>query len=584
MNTSDKNTDTYLLGLDISAGSVFGMVGYCDKSRFIVKDSESEDYASSFVSECDLNDTDKVSEAVKRIKQSLEDRCAQEFNEVFLSVPSAFLKTMDVHASLLFEEVTIIKDVHIYSLYQKSIKDACDRLNSRTDSHRKYYCLSKDMVKYSLDDELTDDLVLKKGSKIGIEMVCTFLSYDAVEALESIASNAGLKAKLTLSPCADAYILLNDEFKDKNTAVLNINGEGSDLSIITDGMLVSCTEINDLAGSLADSLAEYILVEPDEAEKIIKRIETSKETEFEDILGLNHTITKKDVYEKLLTPLKNLSRCAYEEIIRLNAIKKIDAIIVTGELSKFCEHAAFLKNDTDIPVSFFDLKSEDILNKVSVLEDSRKLNYVTVKTAGAVLNSLTGINSFINVSINDDVIKLYDNNRLTVLDAAMQIGLDKNALFARLGDSLTFILNGKEQTVKGEPGENCTLILNGEECALNSYLHDNDSIKLIPSTKGIKGSITLGGLNKVSPKLSFTVNNMNVSLPVVCSVNGKMYNNSYEIKDGDQVEIPDYLTVDRILELLDITLKDNQKVTVNGETSHINTKVYSNSSVDVINI
>lgn len=583
MNALDNYEDSYLFGLDICAGSVYGMIGLYDGNRFIVKDEETLYYDSAFISECDLNDIDKVSESVKAVKDRLMERCGKELIDAVISVPSVFLKTLDVHGNLSFEEETIIKDVHIYSLYQKSIKEACDRLNARNDLQRKYYCLSKNQIRYFLNEELTDDLVLKKGNKIGIEMICTFVSYDAVEALETIAKNAGIKAGFVLSPIADYYIF-NEDCKDKNIALLNINGENSSLCVMEDSSLVSYTEINDLAGSLSDSLAEYILVEPDEAERIIKKIETSKETEYEDILGLTHTVSKKEIYEKLLTPLKNLSRCAYEEIIRLNAVKKIDAAFITGEMSKFCEHAAFLKNDTDIPVYYFNLKSEDVLNQIAVSDDNIKISYDCVKTAGAVLCFLKGNDSFINVSINDDYIKLYDNKKLSVLDAAMQIGLDKNALFARLGDSLTFTLNGKEQTVKGEPGENCTLFLNGEECALNSLLHDGDRIKLIPSTKGIKGSITLGGVNKVSPKLNFAVNKMNVSLPVVCSVNGRMYSNSYELMDNDNVEVPDFLTVERILELLDLSLKDNQKVAVNGETADLNTKVYSNSSVDIINI
>lgn len=583
MNALDNYEDSYLFGLDICAGSVYGMVGLYDGNRLIVKDEEIIFYDSSFVKECDLDDIDKVTESVKAVKESMEARCGIELKNAVLCVPSVFIKTLDVHGILSFEEETIVKDVHIYSLYQKSIKEACARLNARSDLQRKYYCLSKNRVKYYLNEELTEDLVLKKGNKIGIEMECTFISYDAVEALETIAKNSGLNAKLVLSPVADAHILYDEDFKDKNIAVLNISGENSSLCVIEDSSLVSYTEINDLAGSLSDSLAEYILVEPDEAERIIKRTETSKETEYEDILGLTHTVGNKEVYEKLLTPLKNLSRCAYEEIIRLNALNKIDSVVITGEMSKFCEHAAFLKNDTDIPVSYFNLKSEEVLNKIAA-DENMKIGYDCVKTAGALLVSLTGTDSFINVSINDDFIKLYDNKRLSVLDAAMQIGLDKNALFARLGDSLIFTINGEEQTVKGEPGENCTLFLNGEECALNSLLHDGDSIKLIPSTKGIKGGITLGGVNKVSPKLNFTVNKMNVSLPVVCSVIGSMYSNSYELKDNDNVEVPDFLTVERILELLDLSLKDNQKVAVNGETADLNTQVYSNSSVDIINI
>ena len=112
-------------------------------------------------------------------------------------------------------------------------------------------------------------------------------------------------------------------------------------------------------------------------------------------------------------------------------------------------------------------------------------------------------------------------------------------------------------------------------------MHANDYIKLIPSTKGAKGSVKLGKLNTSNKKLNIVVNDMNVTLPNLCTVNGEIAVDSYKIKDGDEVEVLDYLTVSQVLELLDINLDDNKYVTVNNSPADLNTRVYSRFKVDI---
>ena len=52
--------------------------------------------------------------------------------------------------------------------------------------------------------------------------------------------------------------------------------------------------------------------------------------------------------------------------------------------------------------------------------------------------------------VNDERVKLYDNSKLTVLDAALQAGYRKEELFPERGHSLHYFLNGKKQEAKGK--------------------------------------------------------------------------------------------------------------------------------------
>ena len=306
-----------------------------------------------------------------------------------------------------------------------------------------------------------------------------------------------------------------------------------------------------------------------------------EEVEYEDILGIQSTITRKEVLDILDSHIKEMTKMVSDEIIRLNGGNKVGAIFVVGGGGRIEGYTQSLAEIHDIQVNRVALRGEEVMGKIEFKDNSVSKDSLIVTPLGICLHFYEDNNSFISVSLNDDRLKLYDNGNVTVVDAVMQIGLDNNALFPRRGDSLDFTLNGEPKSIKGELGEPCVVYLNSELTNLHAVLHANDYIKLIPSTNGAKGSVTLGKLNKGNTKLSIVVNRMNVTLPNLCTVNGEIAVDSYKIQDDDDVEVLDYLTVAQVLELMDINLTENQYVTVNNAPAESDTKVYSRFDVEI---
>lgn len=54
---------------------------------------------------------------------------------------------------------------------------------------------------------------------------------------------------------------------------------------------------------------------------------------------------------------------------------------------------------------------------------------------------------------NNERVKLYDNDKLTIVDAVMQVGFPNEKLFPRRGKELNFTVNGKVRLVRGQAGE-----------------------------------------------------------------------------------------------------------------------------------
>ena len=55
------------------------------------------------------------------------------------------------------------------------------------------------------------------------------------------------------------------------------------------------------------------------------------------------------------------------------------------------------------------------------------------------------------VSVNGRQIKIYDNNRLTVMDAAIQIGFPKDNIFPRRGKELIYYVNDMLKKMDNTP-------------------------------------------------------------------------------------------------------------------------------------
>ncbi|MBP5564854.1 MAG: rod shape-determining protein [Lachnospiraceae bacterium] len=580
--SASETKEGLVFGLDIGTRAVVGVVGYREKDTFVVKAIESIEHESRAMIDGQIHDINKVAVTVGEIKERLEKKCKITLKDVCIAAAGRVLKTEEVHVEIEYDDETLILEEQVFDLISKGVEEAYKKFQSENEFGEKYYCVGKSVIKYFMNDMFILNLLNHKARKIACDMICTFLPYDVVEGLYAAVEIAGLDvANLTLEPIAAIEVAIPEKFRMLNIALVDVGAGTSDICITKDGSVVAYGMIPIAGDSLTEIIANYCLVEFNEAEKIKKGIEHADEVEYEDILGLKNTISKKDVLELLDSHIREMAKQASDEIIRLNGGNKVSAIFVVGGGGRIENYTKYLAETQDIQVNRVAVRGEDVMGKIIFKDDSVVKDSLIVTPLGICLHFYEENNSFVNVSINDERLKLYDNGNLAVVDAVMQIGLDNNALFPRRGDSLVFTLNGEEKVVKGELGEACVVYLNSELTNLHAPLHANDIINLVPSTKGEPGSMTLARLNSSNPKLKITVNKMNVTLPNLCTVNGEIEVDSYSIQNGDDVEVLDYLKVSQVLELLDMELKDNEVVFVNNEEADMNTKVYARFNLEI---
>ena len=185
------------------------------------------------------------------------------------------------------------------------------------------------------------------------------------------------------------------------------------------------------------------------------------------------------------------------------------------------------------------------------------------------------------VRFNGERIKLYDNNRLTIVDAALQAGFPNNELFPKRGTPINFTVNGVARLVRGEAGEGAVVTMNGKPASINTPLEPNSEIVIEPSTAGEAAVYKISQRDEYNHSvITFVINGRKVSCPRFVQVNGRLEPEDYSIRENDVIETRNYYTVRQIAQFMDLVIDTDQMIFVNNEEADLDTLVYENFSVE----
>ena len=304
----------------------------------------------------------------------------------------------------------------------------------------------------------------------------------------------------------------------------------------------------------------------------------AKSITYKDVMGLKQKLTPSDVREMYADTVENMTKEISEKIKELNGGKSVNAVFVVGGGGKAFGFTESLANHLGIPKERVALRGEEVLGDVNFLVEGVKKDPLLVTPIGICMNFYNQKNHFIYVNINDERIKLYDNDHLTVVDAAMQIGFPNESLFPKRGKSISFNLNNKLKMIKGDLGEAAHITVNGHEANINTKIAKNDKIYIKESTAGEDATYTVGQLPEYKESISFMINGVNVTCPKFAEVNKELVTASYSIKDGDEIHIRDYYTVLQILQFMDFD-STGKAIYVNGHKASEDEPVYGGFKV-----
>jgi len=571
----------YVFGLDIGTRSIVGTVGYMERDRFVVVAQLAVEHETRAMIDGQIHDISKVGQTIKKVKNQLEERINSELNDVCIAAAGRVLRTVDVHTEIQFESEKNVKEEDVYALNSKAVETAYDEFLKKDNQGTHFYCVGNSVVKYYLNDYPIQNLVDHKAQSIGVDLIATFLPNDVVDGLYKAVEYAGLHVlNLTLEPIAAMMVAIPENYRMLNIALVDVGAGTSDISITKDGSIVSYGMLPIAGDILTEAIAGKCLVDFNTAEQIKMDYSFGREIKFIDIMGLSQVITKEELDETILPIVDKMAKDVADKLIDLNGGKPVSAVFVVGGGGKIPYYTEKLAGYLGIQPERVAIRGREVMGKIDFKDETIEKDSLLVTPIGICLSYYEQSNNFIFVTFNQERVKLYNNGRLAVVDAAMNADFASDGLFPRRGDELVFKVNGKERIVRGELGETAVITVNGKAADIHTEVHENDIINVIVSTKGKPAMRTVKELPEALHTIDIVLDGKNVSLPVVAYVNDEPKTEFYEIQAGDDVVIADYYTVRQIVEVLDISVNAGLSVMVNNQEASYETKVYANFKVD----
>lgn len=575
-----RYTGQLVFGLDIGTRSIVGTVGYRSGSHFVVMAQRVKEHETRAMLDGQIHDIQKVGETIADVKMQLENAVGRRLNEVCIAAAGRVLRTITTHIEYPFTSDKEISQEDIYGLVSAGVEQAYQEfLTINEEEEAKFYCVGHSVVRFYLNGYPMGNLEGHKARTIGVDLIATFLPDDVVDGLYKSVELAGLSvASLTLEPIAAIQLAIPERFRMLNIALLDVGAGTSDISITNDGCILAYGMIPIAGDALTEEIARHCLVDFATAEQIKRDAGEMDTISFTDIMLLPQTISSEEIKGVVAKLIESMAEQAAEKIKELNGDKSVSAVFVVGGGGKMPGYTDAIADKLGIARERVALRGEEVMQQIIFEEDVKK-DSLLVTPIGICLNFYEQSNNFIFVNFNDTRIKMYDNNKLSVADAAMQAQFPNDGLFPKRGKAVTFTVNGKQRMARGELGEAAIIIVNGERGDINTPIHANDIIKVIESTAGEPAHVTLGELPETGEILSVYVNDKKISVPRFASVNGILKSNYYEIQEQDTVEILNYYTVKQLTEFMDVVIDPYMNLYVNNKLADLNTPVYENFSV-----
>ena len=571
----------YVFGLDIGTRSIVGTVGKRnDVGQFMVSAQVSKEHETRAVIDGQIHDIPTVAKTIREIKGELEQITGMVLQDVCIAAAGRVLKTKRVHAEHEFATETKVTEEHIRSLDLLGVEQAYDLIREDVkDESTKFYCVGYTTVEYFLNGYSMASIEMHKATCIGVDLVATFLPDEVVDGLYTSVEEAGLHvASMTLEPIAAIQVAIPENFRLLNIALVDVGAGTSDISIVKDGSIVAFGMMPLAGDEITEAIARNYLVDFQTAEKVKKNAMRRKQVSFKNIMGETVKVTSEEVLQAVQEAVSEITGKISDKIIELNGGKTVSAVFVVGGGGKLKGFVETMASHLQLPKNRVAIRGAEVLREVIFAQKEIKKDSTLVTPVGICLNYYEQKSNFIHVMVNDERVKLYDNSKLTVLDAALQAGYRKEELFPERGHSLHYFLNGKKQEAKGRLGEAAEIYIGEDSTGLNTKIGDKDVIHIKPATRGEPGRVQLNELEECRKEISLQVCGKVVLCPREILVDGRPASVFYEVKEGDRVDVSDSSNLGQVLDFLG--MDKERKMSVNGRQAELSDKVFDHGVIE----
>ncbi len=331
MNQMNMNEEETVFGLDIGTRNVVGTVGFRQGEKFIVVAQEIREHQTRAMVDGQIHDINRVAATIADIRQALQEKTGIKLDEVCIAAAGRVLKTMNVHVDMDLDKERNVTREDMNTLISMGVDNAFAEFQEKNDTDMHFYCVGYSVVKYDINGLWMSQPEHHKAKKLGADIIATFLPDDVVDGLYSAVELAGLKvANLTLEPIAAIRVAIPEKFRLLNIAMVDVGAGTSDISITDDGSVIAFGMLPYAGDCLTELLAKTCLIDFATAEKIKTSSTQQDEITYEDIMGIEQTITSDEVLSICRPEIEKIAKQTADTIRELNGGKSPSAVFIVG--------------------------------------------------------------------------------------------------------------------------------------------------------------------------------------------------------------------------------------------------------------
>ncbi|MCL6612195.1 MAG: rod shape-determining protein [Peptococcaceae bacterium] len=574
-----------IFALDIGTRTVIGIVAGVEGDSLKILAQSMTEHQSRAVFDGQIHDIFKVAQAVKEVKSDLEEKMGFKLGKVAIAAAGRSLKTRFAHVEQEIGDDIEIDPVICRGLEMDAVKEAHRQLQEEGGDGQEedqFFCVGYTVVNYYLNGYTMTSLTGHFGKRIGVDVLATFLPNSVVNSLYSVLGRVSLEpVSLTLEPIAAAGAIIPESYRLLNLALLDIGAGTSDIAITRDGSIVAYGMVPLAGDEITEAVAQGCLADFHTAEYIKREIVKGRDITFQDIMGIERTVSCGEILEMLDPVLESLAEKITGEILRLNGNKPPKSVFCVGGGGQLPAFTGKIAQKLGLPPERVGLRGRRFIP--GLLADNDEISGpegVTVVGIAKVALDSVGHN-FITVNINGMDYKLFHSRELTVFDALGLIEYNLGDLVGKNGRDLRFVLNGERKVIYGGLCQPAEVFINGEPANLKSVLADGDQVTVRKAVRGEDARALAGDFIGENGGITLRIDGRLENVGPRCFVNGRPAAPDREIAEGDRVEIREVRTVLHLAEVMGIDLGSHE-VFVNGKKAPGEKILTSGDSVEFV--
>ena len=534
MEITNVHLEQLIFALDIGTRSIIGTVGVIRENKFQVLFESYIEHEERAMIDGQIHDIQLVASGVLRVKKELEANLNISLTKVAIAAAGRFLRTTEIKSEI---EVDMDKEIDrevIRSLELTAVKMAEDEV-ART-SQGKLYCVGYSVKNYYLNGYIIMNLNAHKGEKIAVEIIATFLPRSVVDSLYAVMNKAGLEViSLTLEPIAAMEAAVPQNLRLLNLALVDIGAGTSDIAISSKDSICAYGMVPIAGDEVTELIAQTYLVDFNTAERIKKECSGKDKIKYIDVLGFESELEPEKVLKIINPVVMKISEEIGNRIIDLNGGKAPNAVFLVGGGA----HTPFVKENIakllNLPANRVAIKNRESV--VDCICDSG-LGSIGVTVLGIALISIKRLgHDFVDVTINDKIISLFNSHKHTVMDVMVQEGINPKILIGKNGRNIRFTVDGIKRVAFGTLAKGAEIKINTLPCNIDSEVVEGDVIEVIFCNDGKDAEPKIIDYVKNIQAVSFYFEDVIHNIEPILFINGERTVINAEIKENDEVLI-----------------------------------------------